>query len=98
VVIQVHARPVAATAPPDLRSGGLSTPSEATVTTPTCDDCGYRNQPDQPHRNNRALFNIIDELGAATICSVCAVLTIADAETDGLHLTLMVSIYKSVTA
>lgn len=61
------------------------------MTTTTCDDCGYYTQPDQPHRNNRALFQVIDELGAATICSVCTVLTIADAETDGLQITLMVS-------
>ena len=61
------------------------------MTTTTCDDCGYEDQPDRPHRNNRALFNIIDEHGAATICSVCTILTIGDAETDGLHLTLMVS-------
>ncbi len=69
----------------------MPTPSEAPVTTTTCDDCGYHTQPDQPHRNNRALFRLIDETGAATICSVCAVLTIGDAETDGLHITLMVS-------
>jgi hypothetical protein len=68
------------------------------VTTTTCDDCGYQHQPDRPHRNNRALFNIIDELGAATICSVCAVLTIGDAETDGLQITLMVSRSTAVTA
>jgi hypothetical protein len=61
------------------------------VTTTTCDDCGYHTQPNQPQRNNRALFRIIDEHGAATICSVCTILTIGDAETDGLHLTLMVS-------
>ncbi len=64
-------------------------PSEAPVTTTTCNDCGYHTQPDGTRRNNRALLNIIDELGAATICSVCAALTVIEA--DGLQITLMVS-------
>jgi hypothetical protein len=64
---------------------------EATVTTTTCTQCGYQDDPEGPRQSRRGFLNVVDEIGSTTACGICAVLAVTDAATSTLQITLMIS-------
>lgn len=57
----------------------------------TCTQCDHQDEPGGSRRDRRGFLDVVDETGSSTVCTMCAVLAVADAASSSLKITLMIS-------